>query len=416
MNKTLRIAAVALAIVIAAALAGCNVITINSERDKAQVVARVNGNEITKGQVLQMSDLYAPYYISVKKTDPAYNTQLKALRDSITEDLIQNELIKSHGKDYGITGLSADDQKKAEDEYQSNMTTAAQTATETLKSQGIANPTDAEIQAQVDQAYAKTGTTREQVRKDIEQGLLLDEIGNAMRGTVKEVTDAEVTDFYNRTLSKQKADYENTPSDFESDYKNKAFITYNPAGYRLIKQIFIKVSDDDVTKIQGLIENKDATLESAKSAALATLMPKVTEVYTKLSQGTSFDDLIKQYNQDTSMDTYPAGYILGDKTDVSANTETTPSEEFYLAAVKTAALKLAKTGDYTTDVVATNFGYHILQYVADITPVGEIPFDTIKDQAKTNALSEKQNTAYNDLLTKWGKEDKIERHLDILNP
>ncbi len=413
--KKAKVICAALSLMLAALLfSGCGVFTVNPERDRAQVVARINGLELTKGEIIDIADYYATYQ-GLKKTDADYKTALKKIREGYAEDLIKNKLILSHGKDYGITGLTADEQKQADDQYKQVLDTAKSTTADQLKEEGITNPTDEQINARLDQSYAENHTSREQIKKSAEESILLEKISDAMRNTVqdKDITEQQVKEYYDRTLSTQKSSYDATPSDFESAYTSGELVVYNLPGYRLVKQIFIPVSTEDRTKLDELSQKEDPTLGTVSQQALAKIKPTVDEVYAALKAGKTFDELITKYNKDTYMP--EMGYAIAEKTDVSAKTESS-TEEFYLADIKSAATKLAKPGDYTAEAVATHYGYHILQYVKDITPAGEVPYDTVKDKARANTLEEKQQKAYDDLLTKWGKEDKIDRYFDVLNP
>lgn len=416
MNKMKKLFAAASSILLAALLAGCGIFTVNADRDMAQVVARVNGAEITKGEVVGIADAYAQYQ-GFKTTDANYKDELKSVRTEYVESLIKNKLVLTHGKDYGITGLSADEQKQADTQYQQNINTAKSTASDALKAEGVTNPTDQQIMDRVNKNFAANHSSPDKMKKSLEEQMLVDKTSQAMRNTVqdKDLSEQEVKEFYDSALSTQKSTYDATPSEFESAYNNKQFLVYYLPGYRLVKQIFIPVSDADKTNLDTLAQNNDPTVGTVSQQALAKIKPTVDEVYAALKNGKTFDELITTYNKDTGEASYPDGYLIGDKTDVSAITESS-SEEFYLTDIKTAAMKLAKAGDYSVDAIATQYGYHILQYVKDITPVGEVPYDTIKDQARTNALADKQEKAYNDLLAKWGKEDKIDRYFDILNP
>jgi foldase protein PrsA len=178
------------------------------------------------------------------------------------------------------------------------------------------------------------------------------------------------------------------------------FIAYNLEGYRRIKQILIKVSEEDATLISGYQSSGDtANLELAKQTALAKIKTKADEVLAKLKSGEDYDALLKQYNEDTGMENYPDGYAVG------------PKSTSYDTAFQEAAMKLWKVGD-TTELVGTANGYAILKYASDISPAGAIPLAQIKDAAKKAALEKKQADFFTSLVEKWKGQAKIETFFD----
>ena len=69
---------------------------------------------------------------------------------------------------------------------------------------------------------------------------------------------------------------------------------------------------------------------------------------------------------------------------------------------------MVKIGD-TTGLVATDFGYHIIKWVADV-PSGPVPFADLKAALQTQLLKTKQNDNWNATMEKWKTETKIEKY------
>ena len=57
-----KIMVTAVCAVLCVALASCSMVSVNEDKDRAQVVAEVNGTQITKGEVLDQVDMNLAVY------------------------------------------------------------------------------------------------------------------------------------------------------------------------------------------------------------------------------------------------------------------------------------------------------------------------------------------------------------------
>jgi foldase protein PrsA len=253
------------------------------------------------------------------------------------------------------------------------------------------------------------------------------------------VTDDEIQTEYDSKVSAAQTSYASTLSQFGTDVTGGTTIYYRPAGYRYVKNILIKLSDEDSTAITDLQTQistvqsdldtntqsiaalpTDATTDTADQAksrtdlvaakgqletqlsdlntqlinaqtkAYAAIQPTVDEVVTKINAGEDFDALMAQYGQDTGMQSEPAktdGYPV-------CTGDTQWADEF-----TTASMALSKVGDVSAPF-KTSYGTHIVKYVSDIAE-GAVPLADVKDAVSAELLKTKQDDLYNTTVSQW---------------
>lgn len=205
---------------------------------------------------------------------------------------------------------------------------------------------------------------------------------------------------------------------------------FRPEGYRGITHILLKVEQELLDKWQELAakleeqnEPKEETapeaadaedaepeataepeepvtpemVEAAKQAILDSVNDTVAEIKAKLEAGESFEDLILEYGTDPGMQdeaTRAEGYAVH------------PFSILYDMNFTQGAAALEKVGD-VSDPIVSQFGVHILHYLRDIP--GGMPelTDTLKEELRADLLSEKVQTAFDELQEKWVAESEV---------
>lgn len=144
----------------------------------------------------------------------------------------------------------------------------------------------------------------------------------------------------------------------------------------------VKVSDADLQKYYG--DNKDKyTVTESRDVRhiLVKTKAEADKLHAELVNGADFATLAKQNSLD------PGSKNLGGKLTVARGQT--------VAAFDKAAFSL-KTNELSQPV-KTQFGYHLIQPLADVKPGSVTPFAQVKDQIKTQLESERKNAA----VTKW---------------
>ncbi len=239
------------------------------------------------------------------------------------------------------------------------------------------------------------------------------------------VTDEEVVAYYNSLVEADKAQYENNAAAYEeTQYMNQMYamygmvdyvtpIYYKPAGYRLVTHILLEADEALLTAyadLQAAYEEQQNTLEeggevtdtlitaeeveNARLAILAHVQPTVDEINQKLAEGATFAELIPQYTTDPGM---------ADEASIAAGYEVHMDSTNWVIPFRDQAFTVDHIGDVTAPVV-TDYGVHILQYVADV-PAGPMELtDDMHAAFKSSLLMSAQNEAYYAALDQWVNE------------
>ena len=229
------------------------------------------------------------------------------------------------------------------------------------------------------------------------------------------VTDEAVVEHYNALVEADKAAYENNAAAYEqAQYMNQLYaaygmadyvteIYYKPAGYRLVTHILLEADEALLTaynELQASYEEQQNTLEeggevtetlitaeeveNARLAILANVQPKVDEINQKLAEGKTFAELIPEYTTDPGMQ---------DAASIAAGYEVHMDSTNWVTPFRDQAFTVNNIGDVTAPVV-TDYGVHIIQYVADV-PAGAVELtEELKASFKADLLKSAQDTAY----------------------
>lgn len=160
-----------------------------------------------------------------------------------------------------------------------------------------------------------------------------------------------------------------------------------------------KVSDDDLKKFYEQNKDKFKTGEQVKASHILVKTEKeAKDILAQIKAGAKFEELAKKHSVDTSA---AQGGDLG-----------WFSKGSMVPAFENAALAL-KEGQ-VSDVVKTDFGYHIIKLTGK-RPAGIRPFEEVKDQIKAAIMPSKQQEIFQKIKEELKKDAKINIKEDVLN-
>jgi parvulin-like peptidyl-prolyl isomerase len=153
----------------------------------------------------------------------------------------------------------------------------------------------------------------------------------------------------------------------------------------------VTVSDADVKKYYD--DNMDR-YKVAESRSVRHILVKTKSeadrIHAQLADGADFAALAKQSSID------PGSKDQGGKLTVSRGQTVKPFD--------TAAFAL-KTNELSQPI-KTQYGFHLIQPLADVKPASVTPFDQVKAQIRTQLTSERKNTAVNEWVSETEKKFK----------
>lgn len=158
----------------------------------------------------------------------------------------------------------------------------------------------------------------------------------------------------------------------------------------------VTVSEDEIKSYYD--QNKDSITTQTNTMQVSHILvateQEAKDIKAKLDKGEDFATLAKQYSTDTA--SKDNGGALG---------EVEYNDPNYDSTFVQAAMKL-KEGQ-VSDPVQTQYGYHIIK-VTKKTIYPTLPYDQAKESIKEQLLSNKQQDAYNNSLTTWKTNAKIQ--------
>ena len=506
MNK--RFALIALLLAALMLLSGCNLIGHDDELDGAQVVAKVETSqdttEITKAEWEAYRDYLASYYqqyfqqnfgVSMQLTDD----DIASYGEAAVEQLIESVVLEGKMKELGFEPLPEEDASDVES-YADNMfnfykmmiryqnypdletveeeeahLAALEEATGSEATPAEATPAEATPAEAVD-TERKATITNDQLDEMLVNDLntvgytrdyfVQNQTASVQREKIREyaakdvaVTDEQVKEEFDKRVAAQKESYDAAPAGYVTAENNGTTNYYVPEGYRGVKNLLIKFSDekqseisdlnsaistanttlsdaqkqlddlkaedtssyDETTKAgydeqvaaleetvataQATLDESSAKLETVTAEAYDEILPTAQDVLTRAQAGEDFDSLIETYGQDTGMNNEPnksRGYLVCDGLSV------------YEQSFQDAAMALEKVGDVSAELVKTSYGYHILQYATDIA-AGEVEYtDEIKSNIYDTMLSDAKDAAYEAAVTQWVSEAKVTTYPKVM--
>ncbi|MDD6051638.1 MAG: peptidylprolyl isomerase [Clostridiales bacterium] len=236
------------------------------------------------------------------------------------------------------------------------------------------------------------------------------------------VSDEDVKAYYDNLVETDKEKFEgNVPAYEQAQYMNTLYamygmadyiteLYYKPAGYRLVTHILLEVDEELLnayTDLQATYEEQQNTIEeggevtetlvtaeeieNARLAILNSVQPKVDEINQKLSEGKTFAELIPEYTSDPGMQ---------DEAAIAKGYEVHMDSTNWVVPFRDQAFTVNEIGAVTAPVV-TDYGVHIIQYVADV-PSGPVELtDELRASFQATLLDNSQKAAFYAAIDEW---------------
>ncbi len=446
MNKRFRAyCALALALFMAIPLLGCSLVSVNEEKNRAQVVAKVGGTEVKKGEFID-EFTQAIQYVSMFGYDPTVSdTELSDFQDMVLESLVRKNLEIYQAGLKGYKELSEAELKEVDSVVADEEAYIFEAALEQAKaSSGAAS--EEEINKSAEELFPKAAEqivgkafTREEFRiwlKEMEvRGRLVEKMRNEFEATIS-VTDEEVQSAFNEELEADKTELAETPGSYKQ-YQESAekyggdppfFV---PEGYVRVKYIKLVPEDElpaELAENEAKLSELEAELGKLSLSEEGTNAERIAQIkadhaslkaatlklrtehfekskleaeqaYEKLQSGASFDAVMKEFSKDSDFTNYD---IFKEKGKLLSSHE---SAVDWSSEIKSAVLKLTVAGSYT-GIIEDDEGFHILQYVGK-EPAGSREFSQYKESMHETVLTAKQAEEWETLLLEWSKDTTL---------
>ncbi len=377
MKNMKKIVLLAVCVLMIAAFSACSMVTVNEEKDMAQVVATVNGTDLYKQEYVPLlSNLMFNYGIVLE--DLYSQSDPEAILDDALEEFIDQELIYQAAVEEGLADNSEENYAAVKAEIEATIESIREMYYSSVEEGGIS-----EEQAEEEfQEYLKSAAY-DDIDYAINQTIRTNAI-NAMYDQVMasvDYTEEEAREYYDMQVEIHQQTMESNPDSFEL-YQAFGESYYNPEGSKYVKNLLITIPDEAQNEIAALRASGDDTAaDILRDEELAKIKESADDALMRANEGEDFDLLIEELGQDPGMQAEPAktyGYLVYEGSE-------------YVPEFEAASLALENEGDIS-ELVATDFGYHIIKYEADAA--GAVPFEMVMDSIISSNLTLEQNSAY----------------------
>jgi len=417
---------------------------------------------ITRGDIADQYDYMVQMYSYYGMTAPTEDADIESMQDSVIATLVSDKIQLYEADLMGIT-LTDEEKANVEAQVEEEMKYYMDSFQSQAESEG-ASDVDARtleiFQEQLDAAGMEMDV--DGFRAYLSEQYTNDALKTALKAKVTEgvtATDDEIQAYYDENLASQKEAYDATPTDYLSAAESAQSgdgdpVLYAPAGYVRVRSISITPTSELSSDYDTLQSDLDALAAQYGAAALDALAAKYAaqgtdpatasldvsaaeidgytdilteyldkkaqaealyeeyikdartkadEAYAALQSGTSFEDVMAQYGEDTMytatpsfVDTGILMYMAGEDTTWDAKL--------------TAAVGLLKAGEYSP-IIQIGDMFYILQLVGD-EPAGEKTVADAHDAIMAAIIATKGDTLWNDTLATWEADETIATYFE----
>ena len=432
-------------------LSGCALVSVDTAKDNARVIVDVNGETVSKAVIsaavqnqISTYEYYNQLYSAYYGISDVYSTDETTVAAEVIEAYVQQLVCQQKAKELGLYEMTEEEQA----EVDANGKTNYDSFIESVISTYMPGST---LEGDELTAAAEKYAAEHQVATVDGRSALADFVASSADEKALEkleayiikdvtVTDEEIQADFDAKVESAKAEYEEDPNGYGTDVNNGYTVYYAPAGYRMVKHILVKVSDEDsslttekqtalasaqtaltdaqtaldgaaedadktalqaaVDEAQKAVDEAQAAYDEAQAAGMANAKAKADEIYTQLTnEGADFETLLADNNGDSGQPA--AGYAI--------------CEGFtsFVESFTNGALALEKVGDVSEPVEST-YGYHIIQYTSDVAE-GPVDLETVKDGISSALLTAKQNEVSTATMEQYVSEANVKTYPERMN-
>lgn len=351
------------------------------------VIATVNGENI------YYSEFYKRYSATcsqagIAEDDPMYSEMIK---NSVLEMLVQDEIMAQALAEKGYLDLSEEQLAKAHEDAQAEIDMSVDyyygSTIDAELGTGYSDEERAKVYAKYEEmVLADYGMTKDDfyafyIKMIAEEAAREDLTGNIVP------TDAELKTKFDENVASDKEAMDEDASVYEQAVMSGRTIYYRPEGVRNVRQILF-ILDDESRDAVGLLRSSgyDTSADFLLQNALSQIKETAQEALNKLKSGAlSFEEAMQQYNDPEK-----------EKGTIYAVSEGSSS---YVESFTSASMELENIGDFT-QLVASDYGYHIIEYVSDVE-AGAVAFDSVKDDVHEALITTLKDQKWQQIVDEW---------------
>jgi len=429
-----------------------------TDSDREKIAVKIGDTQtITKGEITDQYDYMVSMYTAYGMTAPTEDADIEAMQDSVISSLVTEKIKLYEASLLGIT-LSEEQKAEVDAQVEEQMNSYTDMFREQATEEGAADVETRALeifQEQIDAAGMELDV--DGFRNYMLESYTDEAVKEALQAEItKDVTatDEEIQTYYDDLLASQKETYTTTPADYGTaaeDFQMNGGdpLLYTPEGYVRVRSISItpagEVSEEYTTlqdemaqiesdygtaalealaakyteqgaaatdtginvtteDIEGGAElvsdyiSKKAAADALYEEYIKEAREKANEAYASLEAGTSFEDVLEKYGEDTMYTDYPSFVDTGLLMYVGG-------EDTVWAEDLVKAVGLLKDGEHSA-VILIDDVFYILQLVGS-EPAGERSLTDAFDDIKAAVIAKNGETVWNTQLEAWENDTSI---------
>lgn len=378
------------------------------EIESNRVLAVVNGVAVSVDEIEQEFQDAAAFYRESGQPDE----EIQNLRETLARECIMKELLRQKAAELGVDQFTeeeiADCRADAENQYESMLSYYM----DYFYEEGLS---EEEIRAQTVAYFDESGYTVDSVVAQQLSDMAQDRLYEQVTQNV-EMTEAELSAYYNQRVEADRQEYTENLYAFEYALSGEGTVTYVPAGFRRVRALLVRFSDEDTMTMFDLTQLHDElmadeqsnleqlkTVEAQMEEATASARAVIAEIQERLRAGEDFMTLMEQYNEDVSAEVEPfaseGSYVTGDSV-------------VWPAEFVQAAMSLQEPGA-VSQPVTVYYGIYLIRYEGEV-PEGPVALEKVHDALMQEGMESKKQQSYEVQINQWYDEANIEMHLENL--
>ena len=399
------------------------------EYEEERYVITFDGGYVTLEECQEQYDYLVSMYESYGYSVEGYEDYL---REGVMQSLGERAVLLTKAKELGYADIPEDVMASYEAEAQGAYESNVQAYLPYFQADGV---TEEEARSQVEEFLAGSGYTYEAILNEMVDTHVSNAVYEHVTADIV-LTEADVQAAYDVAVAADEEAYAADPYTYEATQAQGGTIYWNPEGYRAVKHILVKFTDEqktNYTEITGIISDLETQIEAAAAPAetaeateegdaaepvdvaaleaelatakteldalYAALAPKAQEAIDRFNNGEDFDALMAEYGEDPGMQQEP-GVITGYYVCAELGAWET--------AFNDGAMSIENVGEISGMVYGSN-GIHVIYYMADVTP-GAVAIEDVRATLEESTLTDKKAEVYNTQVTDWATELNIEYH------
>ncbi|MFY9176600.1 MAG: SurA N-terminal domain-containing protein [Caldicoprobacterales bacterium] len=373
-------------------VAGCGLVQVNPEKDRAQVVAEVNGEKILKGEVLDRLDRDKAYY---NLTDEDINNKdnkemVLEVKKTILDQIATEKLLLQKASEAGIEVNDQireearkeleDIKKDLEDQIRRFDEEEAEDEEDEEDEEDGKEPEEKNYEQEaheyINEQLAAMGMTEGEYIEFLAQQKCIEKLYERTVEDVQ-VPQEEVDQFYNEELTMQKENI--------ALIGTRPVTLYEPPKVR-VKHIAVEIPSQKTSEYQDLMkEEKEDEAKELLDKELEAIKDHATEILNKAKAGEEFEKLVEEVNPDLA--------------EVMEEGITTHKENYYLPDEYLEVAFQLKEGEIS-DLVSTPYGYYIIK-LEEKYPEKTYTLEEKKEDIEEQLKSEKRQEKWEEILSEW---------------